>query len=850
MSAYQASWSDIWRFAMREMRGGLAGFRVFIACLALGVAAIAAVGGVTQGILDQLNIKGQEILGGDVDIRLNQRTATDAEFDYLLQNSEQLTRVMRLRAMARAEESGGRTLVELKAVEDAYPLYGDLVLKTDDKKTGDTQSTVFEKRDGAWGAAIEETLLSRLKVDVGDTLAVGNTRYQIRAVIEKEPDKPNEGFQLGPTLMVPYASMEETGLIRLGSLIRHHYRLRLAPSVNIDTWLNDLNTALPEAGWRIRDRSNGAPGIRRFIDQMGMFLTLVGLTALTVGGVGVGNAVRGYLDTRTETIATFKVLGADGSTVFRIYLTQIALIAAMSIVLGLILGSLAPLFVSEALREVLPVAPAFTLYPVQLALAATYGALTTAIFALWPLARARDIPAARLFRQLVTPDARWPHRRFVFATVAAILGIVGLAVGMAENKTLAAGFVAAAIGAFILLRAAAVLIAWAAKRTPRLNNPLARIAIANLHRPGAATAAVVLSLGLGLTLFAALAAIEHNMSSEVRERIPNEAPAFFFVDIQPFELEEFKEKVLSVPGARDLQTVPSLRGPVLAVGGIPSEEIDADPEEAWVLRGDRGLTYSKALPEGNKLVKGDWWPEDYSGPPLISLEVEAARGIGAEIGDTITVGVLGNEITATIANLREVDWGTFGFNFVIVFAPGTLENAPHTHMATVKAQGPVEKAVFQAVTDSYPGVSVVRMKEVLSSVNDVLSQISSAVRVTAIVTIVAGVLVLAGAMAAGRRARVYDSVVLKVLGATRGNVLTAYMIEYALLGLITGLIALALGTVAAWFVITEVFEGDWVTPVGTMTLTISGAILVTVGFGLVLTWRILGVKAGRVLSTA
>ncbi|MEM9287754.1 MAG: FtsX-like permease family protein, partial [Pseudomonadota bacterium] len=462
----------------------------------------------------------------------------------------------------------------------------------------------------------------------------------------------------------------------------------------------------------------------------------------------------------------------------------------------------------------------------------------------------RDIPAARLFRQLVTPDARWPHRRFVFATVAAILGIVGLAVGMAENKTLAAGFVAAAIGAFILLRASAVVIAWAAKRTPRLNNPLARIAIANLHRPGAATAAVVLSLGLGLTLFAALAAIEHNMSSEVRERIPNEAPAFFFVDIQPFELEEFKEKVLSVPGARDLQTVPSLRGPVLAVGGIPSEEIDADPEEAWVLRGDRGLTYSKALPEGNKLVKGDWWPEDYSGPPLISLEVEAARGIGAEIGDTITVGVLGNEITATIANLREVDWGTFGFNFVIVFAPGTLENAPHTHMATVKAQGPVEKAVFQAVTDSYPGVSVVRMKEVLSSVNDVLSQISSAVRVTAIVTIVAGVLVLAGAMAAGRRARVYDSVVLKVLGATRGNVLTAYMIEYALLGFITGLIALALGTVAAWFVITEVFEGDWVTPVGTMTLTISGAILVTVGFGLVLTWRILGVKAGRVLSTA
>lgn len=835
--------SPAWRFALREMRGGLAGFRVFIACLALGVAAIAAVGGVTQGILDQLSLKGQEILGGDVDIRLNQRKANDAEFNHLVLNSNAVTRVMRLRAMARAQRSGKRTLVELKAIESGYPLYGSLDL------TGDlTRAQVFAKDGAVWGAAIEPTLAKQLKVRVGDLLAIGETTFQIRAEIAKEPDKSNEGFQLGPTVMVPYAAMNDTGLVRLGSLIRHHYRVELSPSENVEQWVATLGQAFPDAGWRIRDRSNSAPGIRRFVDQMGMFLTLVGLTALTVGGVGVGNAVRGYLDGKTETIATFKTLGADGAMIFRIYLFQIGIIAIISIAIGLLLGTLAPLAVSEALKERLPVAPDFQLYPLQLLLAAVYGVLITAVFAIWPLAKARDIPAARLFRQLVTPDKAWPSAVYVWLTGLAIAAIVALAIGLAENKGLAAGFVAAAIGAFALLRATAILIAWAAQRVPRLPSPLARIAIANLHRPGSATAAVVLSLGLGLTLFAALAAIEYNMSAEVRERIPNEAPAFFFVDIQPFELEEFSSTVLGVAGARDLQTVPSLRGPVVSINGVAAADIVAASEAEWVLRGDRGLTYSGAIPQGNRVSEGEWWPLDYAGPPLISLGDEVARGLGVEIGDTMTVGVLGNEITAKVANFREIDWGTFGFNFVIVFAPGVLENAPHTHMATVKASGAIEQAVFDRVTETYPGVSVIRMKEVLTSVNELLSQIGSAVRVTAIVTIIAGVLVLAGAMAAGRRARVYDSVVLKVLGATRRNVLKAYLIEYALLGLATGAIALALGTIAAWFVITRVFNAEWVTPYATMGFTITSAILVTVGFGLVLTWRILGVKAGRVLA--
>lgn len=588
---------------MREMRGGLAGFRVFIACLALGVAAIAAVGAVTQGILDQLTLKGQEILGADVDIRFSQRDASADEMAYLQANSDVVTRIMRLRAMGRAGSQ--RTLVELKAIEAAYPLYGTLELST-------AEADVFANKNGRWGTAIDPTLAKQLAVRVGDTVSIGDSTFDIRALIEKEPDKSNEGFQLGPTVLVPYAAMPETGLVRLGSLIRYHYRAKLPQNTDIDAWIDALNAAFPDAGWRIRDRSNGAPGVRRFVDQMGMFLTLVGLTALTVGGVGVGNAVRGYLDGKTETIATFKTLGADGGMIFRIYLLQIGLIAAIAISIGLILGTIAPLAVSEVLRERLPVVPEFKLYPLQLGLAALYGLLITAIFSIWPLAKARDIPAARLFRQLVSPDQSWPRMPYVWMTVGAIALIVLLAIGLAENKMLATGFTASAIGAFALLRLTAVGIAAAARRLPRLSSPLARIAIANLHRPGAATAAVVLSLGLGLTLFAALAGIEYNMSTEVRQRIPNEAPAFFFVDIQPNELDAFKSTVNQVPGARDIQTVPSLRGPILQVNGVPAEDVKATSDAEWVLRGDRGLTYSAAVPEGNKVSQGEWWPEDYT----------------------------------------------------------------------------------------------------------------------------------------------------------------------------------------------------------------------------------------------
>ncbi|MFZ5610204.1 MAG: ABC transporter permease [Pseudomonadota bacterium] len=831
------------RLALREMRGGLRGFRVFIACLALGVAAIAAVGAVEDGVLDTLMAKGQTLLGADVELRLTHREASEDERAYLTRHAARVSKITRLRAMARAPATDKRTLVELKAVDALYPLYGAFTTRPQL-----AQAALFDRDGEVWGAAVDPALAQRLGVGIGDRLSVGDARLEVRALIENEPDKANEGFLLGPTLVIAATALPATGLVRPGSLVRYHYRLGLDPAADIDAWRTALTAAFPDAGWQIRDRANGAPGVRRFVERMGLFLTLVGLTALAVGGVGVGNAVRGYLETKTRTIATLKTMGADGALIFRLYLWQVMLMAGLAIAMGLALGALAPLALSKALAARLPVTPTLGLYPAALASAAVYGFLITLIFAVWPLARAREVPAARLFRALIAPTYAWPRRRYILLIVLAVLSLAALAVLLARDSLLALGFVGAALAALGLLRAAGWGVERLAARLPRIRRPTWRIALTNLHRPGAATAAVVLSLGLGLTLFAALTGIEANMNREIAQAMPVRAPAFFFIDIQPHEVAAFRRTVAAVPGVTAVDMVPSLRAPVTRVNGVPAREVKAGADAAWVLRGDRGLTYASALPEGNRLTAGAWWPPDYAGPPLISLGDEVAAGLGLKVGDSLTLSVLGRDITATIANLRAINWGSYGFNFVIIFAPGTLEAAPHSFMATLSAEGDAEAAAYRAVTDAFPGVSVIRMKEVLASLNDLLGQIGGAVRLTALVTIVTGVLVLAGALAAGYRARVYDAVILKVLGATRGDVLKAYFLEYLILGAVTGLIALGLGTLAAFIVVTRIFETSWAWPATPMAATLGSAMALTLAFGLATTWAALSVRPNRLLA--
>ncbi len=829
-----------WRLSRRELRAGSAGFRIFLACLALGVAAIAGVGSVSQAIVAGLNADARALLGGDVDLRLSHRPANTEQLEWLRANSK-VSVVAEVRTMARNADRSARRLIELKAVDDNYPLFGEMKLSQ-----GGPLSGALARRDGVWSAVADSGLAERLNLTTGDLIQVGDTRFRLADIIDREPDRSSQVFALGPRLMIPLAAMPETGLIKPGSLFHYHYRV--AVDEPIGQWVKRLNERFSSAGWRIRNFNNAAPGIQRFVDRVTLFLTLVGLTALLVGGVGVGNAVKAYLQSKTETIATLKCLGASRRLIFRTYMLQILVLSLVGIALGLTVGALAPLVARPLISGYLPVSADLQIYPLPLLLALAFGILVALLFSVWPLSRAQAVPAASLFRDLVAPTEVWPSPRLALTLGLIAIALGGLAIASAQERIFAIYFVAGTAATFVIFRLAATLVIRLARAIPRPSHAGLRFAIANLYRPGAPTASVILSLGLGLTVLVAVVLIEGNISRQVGETLLEDAPGIYFIDIQTDQVEAFDTLVSTFPGVKKTGRVPMLRGRITKIAGTPVEEITAPPNYAWITRGDRGLTWMRHPPDsGSEVIAGEWWPADYSGPPLISFDAEAARAFGIGIGDTLEINVLGREVEAKIANLRLIDWNTLGINFVIVFSPGWLEAAPQTHIATTHLDAASESALEAAVTDQFPNVSAIRVREVLANLNSVLAKIGTAVRGVAALAIGAGTLVLAGAIAASHRRRVYEAVILKVLGATRRDILGAFTMEFLLLGLITSIISAVIGSVAAWAVITWVMDADWVFIPSAVAATTILCTLLTLVFGLLGTWHALGQKAAPLL---
>lgn len=828
--------------ARRELRGAVSSFRVFLACLALGVAAMAGVGSVSSAMMAGVERDAREILGGDIEIRYTHREAGPDQVEWFRQSGT-VAETVEMRAMARKTDADRRTLVELKAVSDAYPLFGTLDLQ----EGGDIQ-TELAQRDGTYGAVVDEALATRLELVPGDRLKVGEAVFEVRDVIAKEPDRAVSFASFGPRVMIPAAALPETGLVQRGSLIRFHYLIGLNQGVTGADWIEQTNKKFPDAGWRIRGVDRAAPGFDRFINRVTQFLTLVGLTALLVGGVGIANAVRAFLDRRMATIATLKCLGATTGTVFTAYFIQILAVATVGIGAGLAIGALAPLVAGKLISGMLPFEVPGGLYWKPLLTAGAFGYLTTIAFSLWPLGRAGAVRAAQLFRALIVPPSGRPAGKYIIASAVSALILAGLAVVATDDPKLAGGFIAGAVGVLLLFGGGAQLIVRGARMLPAPKRPDLRLAVANLHRPGAPTASVILSLGLGLTVLVAIALIEANLSRQLKEQIPEIAPSYFFIDIQPHQVDGFIETVESVPGITKMERTPLVRGRIVKIAGTPVAERRVDPDVQWTINGDRGLTYAATPPAGTDLVEGDWWAEDYSGPPLLSFDAEIARGYGIGVGDTITLNVLGREITATVHNLRNIEWQSLGMNFVFVFAPGTLEAAPHSIISTVYADSPAaEEAVQRAVTDRFANVSAIRVKDALENAGRIMDAVGIAIRITASVTLLAGVLVLAGAVISGHQRRIYDAVVLKVLGATRRKVLTAYVMEYGLLGLVTSLVAALIGTVIGYVVITQLMRGDFAFDTPSVVLTAAFSTLITITLGLIGTWSALSQKAGPLL---
>lgn len=831
------------RLAGRDFRGGIRGFFVFLASIALGVFAITCVGSVSLSLKEGLAREGRTILGGDVSFDVAQRELGEPGRAFLESNGR-LTVVAQLRAMAR-NDNGDASLVEIKAIDEAYPLAKGPVLDPPLPLAG-----VLAERDGVFGMAADPALLGRLGLHAGERVKIGAAEFQIRAELVFEPDRLASSVRFGPPGLISAKGLEATGLVQPGSLIKRHYRLVLPgdppTDAQIDALITEAKVKFPEAGFDVRTRKNISPQFTRNVDRFTEFLTLVGLTALISGGVGVANAITGFVARKRTTIATLKALGATGSEVFAIMLTQAMLVAAAGAAAGAALGAALPFAVTPSLGALIsfPVAPA--IYPTAIAKGLAYGLLTALAFSAVPLGCAHDIPVQALFRGQVEERQTRPRLRYLLLVCAAGLCLFLAVFFSAADRNLVWIYTGATLAAIALLRGAAFLLTAGAKKLPHARSVSLRLAISSFYRPGTLTPSAMLSLGLGLALLVALALIDGNLRAELRQPSAGKTPSFFFLDVPSVQAGEFLQFLQREAPGGAAELVPMLRGRIIRLNGASVEAFHPKPGVAWVLEGDRGITFADSVPEGSSLAGGAWWPKGYQGPDLVSFESEIAERLGLKIGDEVTVNVLGREVTARIASTRRVNWLTFGINFVMVFSPNSFAGAPYNDLATLTfaagSDSLRETALVRALSARFPQVAALRVKDALDALNGVIDKLAIAVRAASSVAFAASILVLAGAVAAGQNARIHDAAVLKTLGATRGRLIAAYVLEYGLIGAASAFFGLAAGTAAAYAIVRGVMdlEFQWLWPQALAAAAVVA--ILTVFLGLAGSWRILGRK--------
>jgi putative ABC transport system permease protein len=793
------------RFARRELRSGVAGFRIFLACLALGVAALAAAGSTAEAFRQGLASQSRSILGGDVAVSVAGRRFSTAE-QAAFQRLGRVTDTLGVRAMASGPGGeGDRHLAQVRGVDSAFPLAGTVELRGAPDIAAATAPS-----GGTPGAAVEQDLLDRLHVSLGQTFLIGDTAFVARAVLLSEPDRLGRGFGLGPDVMVERDVLERSGLIASDALFGETVRVALPPQIRPQTAIGALRRQFPDAGFRVRSRNEAAAGLERLIDQLEFFLGFIGLAALLAGGLGVSIAVSTYLGARRPSIAVLKALGASGVLIRNVYLIQIGLLAALGIGIGLAIGAASPFLLGWIARDRLPVPVLFALYPEPLIRAGVFGALAAATFSVAPLARARSTPPASLFRSDL--GSRLTLGPEVVAMGLAGAALVALTVATAPTPTVAEIMIAGVLAGFVVLWLIGQAAIRLARRLRRFSHGAVRIGLANLSGPRSAARTASPSIGFGVALLATVVLIQSSLLAEVRDVAPKTAPSMIFTQIAPETAPAFDADIAAVLGpltSDRYRRYPFATGRITRLGGAPVDKAKVARDQRWAFDSDISLSALPAAPPDRDLVEGRWWSAGYAGPPLVMLDADIAHAAKLRPGDAITLSLLGRDLDVRISGLRKVELSQFGASFPIIVDAAALDGANLREIAIAKASKAQEAAILARLGHDFPSVNVISVREQLEAATRIFDQLAWAVRGAAAVAALAGLLVMVGAVAATAQARAREAAVLRVLGSTRLQILAAYCVEYGAVGAIAGIAGVLLGTAAAYPVITFVFHIPW-----------------------------------------
>ncbi|EKV30493.1 hypothetical protein C882_4452 [Caenispirillum salinarum AK4] len=818
------------KLAWRDLRGGLGGLWFVVLQIALGVAMMAAVGSLGGAVLDSLTAVGRQAAGGDLSLRLFHAPAMPDQ-RRLLEGLGTVSEIAELRPVAETADGGRRTLVELKAVDDAWPLYGKAAV------TGAASLDQALDRDGGtWGAAVGPDLLEALDLSLGERLRLGNLEVTLRAVVTHEPDRLLRAFSLGPRVIVDKAALADAGLTPPGAPVYWYYRLRLGGETDAGAAIRLLTERQPDAGWRIVDGRQGVPGAERTLDLARTLFLLIAMAVLVAGGLGVGNAVRAHVERRLPTSATLKVLGARPRQVFGMLLAQVLGAAVVASLLGCAAGGgAAALALRRAPDWIIRTAAPWQ--PEALAMAVAVGVLAAAAFAIRPLAWAAGHRPPEVWRSALAPAAGRGGRRAWAAAVATGAVAVGVVAAWTGMPVATAAFLVVCAAAAALFAVAGRGLARLARRLARGRRGAVRMALINIGRPDAPTVPVTVVLGLSLALVTAVGLTGRAALHHMDATLPAEAPDAVVLSVPPEADAALQARLKDVPDVRRVETAPFLHARISRLKGAPVVETDVPRSVAWAVRGDRGLSWRRLPRSGTELAAGTWWAEDHAGPLLASVDARVAGRLDLAVGDALTLATPSGPMTATVANLRRMDLTALDLDFPIILSP-PAEPPPHSRIAAVWAPQGALAAAEAAIADVAPDAPVLRMAPVLEALRGTVAQVRALLLGLAGFALGAAALVLAATVLASARARQHDVTILRALGVSQRQVDRVLVLEFAMLGAAVGLLAVPVGTAAGLAVAAAVTTAGDAVDAGLPLAVVGSTVVVMAGVGLILARRL------------
>ena len=826
--------------ALREIRASWKRLLFFFICIAIGVGSIVALRSVIQNVRGALASETRTLIASD--ILLSSNTPMPADVRELVAREAKAGRVaettdaVEIATMVRpADGRPVARMVELRAVQAAFPFYGTLTLR---------DGAYSHERLAGRGALVRPELLAQLDLRVGDRILIGAQPFEIRGVIVSEPGRSLGAFSLGPRVLVDYADLEDTGLLSFGSRANYQLLLR-APEPTVRQLGATLTDALANKFVRSRGYWQNADRIGEDLTRAENYLSLVGLVILILGGIGVSSVTRVFVQQKVRSIAILKCLGGSSARVLAIYMTQVIALGAAGSALGVALAGAViasvPSFVGS-LAGTLQIEYGLSASAVEQGLA--IGVLVSLLFSVVPLLEVRLVKPSLLLRNDVPPLGRidWLKWGVTGAVAASLVGVAAWQAGsLRVGLMLSAGFVATAV----VLHGAGIALIWAVQPLRFSRSFALRQAVLHVVRPGNQTRVILLAVGLGSFFILGVRALQADLLRDFAVQIGPTAPDMFLIDIQPAQRDALSAYLDSQNGdAPPPNTIPVLRA---RVTGVKGRDVTLDSYEQ--VRGRSGLsreftiTYRPELERNEKVIAGEWWdPRTPAAEPEVSIEEGFLRTTRLNVGDLMSFDVLGRQVTARVASIRRVDWQDFrSGGFMFVFRPGVFDAAPHTFIASFKGPGdPDTRARMQAgLVAQFPNVSVIDLREILQTVSGIVNNVTTAVTVVGSLVLLSGALILVGAVSMTKFRRVYEAAILKTLGASGRLIAAMLVLEYGVLGAIAGTVG-ALGAIAlSWAVATYALELAWSPAVA---LTIGGIVVTSIFVavvGVVASWDVL-----------